>query len=98
MRKPISSQARPTSAATLRLSSGEPERNGAMSMMGTERMVIWFSVLGQAEYALAEDIAENLRGAGADTAAPGEENVEFPLAVVGREGARGGDLRVQADD
>src|SRR6266498_901838 len=55
------------------------------------------SVLGQAEDALAQDIAEDLRGAGANTAAAREQRVELPLALVGRQGARCRDLRVGPD-
>src|SRR5712692_8233287 len=99
MRNPSSSKARSTSAATRRLSPGAPARNGAMSMMGTAPsvMTVASSVLGEAEDALAQNVAQDLRGAGADAAPAGEKGVELPLPVVGREGARLGDLRVRAD-
>src|SRR5712692_2785623 len=56
------------------------------------------SVLGQAEDALTQNIAEYLRGARANAAAPREKRVELPLAVVGRERARRRDLGVRSDD
>src|SRR5690242_8796040 len=40
VRKPISSQARPTCAATWRLPSAVPARNGAISMAGTDVLAI----------------------------------------------------------
>ena len=46
------------------------------------------SVLGKSEHPLAQDVAEDLRRAGADAAAARDQRVEFPLTVVG--GGRGG--------
>src|SRR6266705_1292319 len=54
-------------------------------------------VFGQAEHALGEDVAEDLRGAGADTARPREQLVELPLAPVRRPRRAVRDLRVRAD-
>src|SRR3990172_578085 len=56
------------------------------------------SVLGKSEHPLAQDVAEDLRRAGADAAAAGDQRVELPLAVVRGERARRGDLRVGRDD
>src|SRR3970282_3037194 len=56
------------------------------------------SVLGKSEHPLAQDGAEELRRAGADPAAAGDQRVELPLAVVRGERARRGDLRVGPDD
>src|SRR5512143_2333363 len=58
----------------------------------------WDSVLGQAEHALAQDVAQDLGGAGADAAAAREQAVELPLALVGRVRAARLDLRVGSDD
>src|SRR5215472_8135416 len=55
------------------------------------------SVFREAEDALAEDVAEDFRGACADAAAAREETVELPLAFVGRPLARRRDLRVRPD-
>src|SRR5919197_3518378 len=54
------------------------------------------SVFRQAEHALAEDVLEDLRGAGTDAARPREQLVELPLALVGCPAAPG-DLRVGPD-
>src|SRR5512145_381742 len=66
--------------------------------MAGPRLGVESSVLGQAQHALAQDVAEDLGGAGADTAAAGEQLVEHPLAIVGRPRRALGDLRVRADD
>src|SRR5467141_1339301 len=55
-------------------------------------------VPGQPEDALGEDVAEDLRGTGADATGPCQELVEFPLTVVRRPARAVGDLRVRTDD
>src|SRR5204862_2287331 len=55
------------------------------------------SVLRQAQHALGEDVAEDLRRPGADAAGSREELVELPLALVGRPWGAVRDLRVRAD-
>src|SRR5262245_13970946 len=56
------------------------------------------SVLGQPEYALAQDVAQNFRRPGPDAAGPGQQLVELPLTLVGRPLRAVGDLRVGTDD
>src|SRR5688572_19305466 len=56
-----------------------------------------WSVLRQAQDALAQDVAEDLGGAGADTAAAREQLVELPLPVVGRPLRAVRDLRIRPD-
>src|SRR5919108_5953602 len=56
------------------------------------------SVLWQAEHALAQDVLEDLGGAGADAAGAREQLVELPLPVVGRPRRALADLRVGPDD
>src|SRR3972149_3662985 len=54
-------------------------------------------VFREAEHALAENIAQDLRGARAGPAAPGQGRVEGPLPLVGGPGARRLHLGVRAD-
>src|SRR5262249_22068928 len=56
------------------------------------------SVLRESEHALAEDVAEDFRGAGADTASARQQLVKLPLSLVGRPRRTGSDLRVWAQD
>src|SRR5262245_34364653 len=62
-----------------------------------ERAPVRPLVFRQPEHALAQDVAQDLRGAGADAAAAGEEAIELPLPLVRGPGAARGDLRVRSD-
>src|SRR5262245_46439453 len=56
------------------------------------------SVLGQPEYALPQDVAQNCRCARPAATGPRQQPVDLPLALVGRPFRAVGDLGVGTDD
>src|SRR5262245_30258943 len=56
------------------------------------------SVFRQPEYALAEDVSQDFRCAGADAARHRERRVELPLPLVGRPIGAGRELGIRAQD